>query len=141
MGNDDRILTKTMLETLGFQKKYIDRAIRVYEKNYGTEHYSQDELIQIILRLQDKEEMKRQKEQLLAMNLEPKLAQEIFGMNKFKKKKKSKSSGYHSGDIVVYRDEIKGQILDKMDEYIQVSWPLNKPIYQRAVLWINMNEI
>merc|ERR1711997_1089545 len=76
------------------------------------------------------------------MNLEPKLAQEIFG-NKYrmKPKSKSKTSGYHSGDVIIYRDQIKGQILDKMDDYVQVSWPINKPIYQRAILWCNVADI
>eukprot|EP01083_Nonionella_stella_P215115 774539_1 len=69
--NDDRILVRTMLETLGFEKRYIDKAIRVYEKSYGRDNYNPDDITQIILRLQEKEEIRKQKQQLLAMNLEP----------------------------------------------------------------------
>merc|ERR1711933_666711 len=97
--NENRDVIKTLLSSLGFQQKFIAKALRVYEKSYGTEHYSQDELIQIILRMQDKEDkknkMKKQKAQMLEMNLNPKLAEEIFG-KKYKKSKKKggKSSGY-----------------------------------------------
>eukprot|EP00483_Globobulimina_turgida_P012177 UN12199 len=146
-GDDDRILIKTMLQTLGFEKKYIDKAIRVYEKNYGRGNYNPDDITQIILRLQEKDEIKKQKEQLLVMNLEPKLAEEIFGRGKYgfasksKSKTKTKTSGYHSGDIVIYRNEIRAQVLDKLDDYLQISWPINKAIYQRAILWIHIFHI
>eukprot|EP01084_Bolivina_argentea_P135042 238034_1 len=155
--NDDRILVRTMLETLGFEKRYIDKAIRVYEKSYGRDNYNPDDITQIILRLQEKEEIRKQKQQLLAMNLEPKLAEEIFGKSKYhfgKSKSKSKSSkikskskmkskiksktfGYYSGDIVIYKNKIKAQILDKFDDYLQISFPINKQIYQRAIIWIH----
>merc|ERR1712048_1331139 len=77
------------------------------------------------------------------MNLNPKLAEEIFGKKyKSKSKKKSdKSSGYHSGDVVLYRNKITVQILDKLDDYVQVSWPVKKPLYNRAVLWVNVSKI
>ena len=86
------------------------------------------------------------------MNLDPKLAEEIFG-NKYGKKGKygksskskrdkypSRTSGFHSGDVIVYRDKIICQILDKLDEYLQISWPITKPIYQRAILWANIDQ-
>ena len=120
------------------------------KKNYGTGSYNPDDITQIILRLQDKEAMKKQKQELLAMDLDPKLAEEIFG-NKYGKKGKygkksskskysSKTSGFHSGDIIVYRDKILCQILDKLDEYLQISWPITKPLYQRAILWANIDR-
>ena len=45
------------------------------------------------------------------------------------------------GDVVVYRQNILCQILAEMDGYIQIAWPQNKPLYQRAVLWVKTNRV
>eukprot|EP01083_Nonionella_stella_P140288 429882_1 len=143
--NNDRLLVMTMLRSLGFEKKHIERGIRLYEKSYGTDNYNPDDVTQIILRLQEKEEIKKQKRQLLAMNLDPKLAAELFGDHGHKYGIKSKSnsatSGYHRGDIVTYREKISAQIMDRFDEYLLICWPITKPVYQRAVLWVNVKDI
>ena len=94
-----------------------------------------------MLRLQEKDELKQQ---LMAMD--PAMAEEVFGANEveqiglddaeaLKRAMKAKQRGFGVGDVVVYREDILCQILAEMEEHIQISWPLHKAVYQRAVIW------
>merc|ERR1719242_426563 len=137
---------KAFLRSMGFEKRNIHKAIRRYEKTYGADQFNPDDLTRIMLNVQEKDEMKRQ---LMAMD--PKMAEEVFGgklshhplqqNDDSAKLKMEQSRGFGVGSVVLYRQEIECQILAEMDEYVQISWPIDKAVYQRAVIWCKTESV
>lgn len=60
--SSDKQNVANTLQMLGVARKYISRAIKVYEKHYG-QKYNIEVIIEIIYRLKVKDKLKRQKRQ------------------------------------------------------------------------------
>merc|ERR1719203_468667 len=107
---------RAMLLSLGFDKRNIKRAIRRYEKTYGLEQFSTDNLTQIMLKVQE--------EQSGA------LAQALLGG--FDADSAAKRSS-KVGTIGTVRGGTLVMILGEMDGQLLISWPVVDSVNGKTV--------
>eukprot|EP01084_Bolivina_argentea_P266758 452602_1 len=97
----DYLITYEQLISIGFTKHYIDRALKVYERNYGKRfNYSMEVIIEIISRLQkkDKNKAKQKKFHTSKITIEKHTWSQIHG-NKSKKSKITQLNANHNNGL------------------------------------------
>eukprot|EP01084_Bolivina_argentea_P266759 452603_1 len=93
--NKHKKVTYDQLISIGFTKHYIDRALKVYERNYGKRfNYSMEVIIEIISRLQkkDKNKAKQKKFHTSKITIEKHTWSQIHG---------NKSKKFHTSKITI----------------------------------------
>eukprot|EP01084_Bolivina_argentea_P268925 456912_1 len=126
------------LVSLGFQKNYIGRAFKVYEKNYGFS-YNIEVMTEIIVRLQNKDKLKAKTQKRNAADKES----QPSSSPRFKPKRPAPSAPprFKPKQIVLYNGIAAEIHRIRQDGLIEITYPTNVYVMKRNKATVNSRQI